>query len=114
MRSKSLVHVSLLMLRASAALALTVAPFHLSFDGALPKLAAAVAMADGDDDGSDSDGGDSGGSDGHDGDSGDDDGDHDGGDDDDDDGGGDDHGDSAEDDDGDDSTVAAAIMKLFK
>lgn len=106
MRTKSPLHVSLLMLRASAALALTLAPFHLSFDGALPKLAATVAMAD-DDGSSESDGGDS-----DDGDSSDSDDDGDDEDNDEDDDSDDD--DSAGDDQSGDSTVAAAIRNLFK
>lgn len=46
----------MLALRASAALALTLAPLQLGFEGALPKLSAAVALA-GKKDGSDSRGG---------------------------------------------------------
>ncbi|WP_395451104.1 hypothetical protein ACHMW7_15730 [Aminobacter sp. UC22_36] len=108
MRSKSLLHVSLLMLRASAALALTITPFHLSFDGGLPKLAATVAMAD-DDGGSEANDGDSDDGDSNDGDTNDhDDGDANNSDD------GDSDDDSAEVDQNDDSTVASAIVKLFK
>lgn len=94
MRARSSVHLTLLMLRASAALALTAAPLHLVFDGALPKLVAASALAGGDDHGSDDHGG--GGRDSGDGNSGDRDSD------DDDDDGGDDHGDGGDDQDDDD------------
>lgn len=61
MRAKSPAQITLLLLRASAALAVALAPLQLSLDGAMPKLKAAVALADDDD--SDSGGGDSGGSD---------------------------------------------------
>lgn len=77
MRTRFSLHLTLLMLRASAALALTALPLHLSFDGAMPKLVAAVAMADNDHSGSDNSGS---GSDDH------------GGSDNDDDNGSDDHG----------------------
>lgn len=89
MRARSSLQLTLLMLRASAALALTAAPLQLAFDGALPKLVAASALADSDDSGGGSDHG-GGGSGGHDSDDNDDGDDHGGGHDDDDDD--DDHG----------------------
>lgn len=58
MRARSSLGLTLLMLRASAALALTAVPLHLSFDGAMPKLVTAAAMADDDDSGSDHSGSD--------------------------------------------------------
>lgn len=92
MRARYSLQLTLLMLRASAAVALTAAPVHFVFDGGLPSFVAASALADSDDDDSGSDR-DSGGGDssGH---GGDDDGDDHGGgeDDDDDDDDDDDHG----------------------
>lgn len=87
MHARSSLQLTLLMLRASAALALTAAPLHLAFDGALPKLVAASALADSNDHG----GGDRDSGDGNSGDR-----------DSDDDDDGDDHGDGDDDDDQDD------------
>ncbi|MGF7008413.1 hypothetical protein [Aminobacter sp. BE322] len=56
MRGTSLRPFAMLALRASTALALTLAPLQLGFEGALPKLSAAVALA-GKKDGPDSRGG---------------------------------------------------------
>ncbi len=86
MRARSSLKPVLLMLRASAALALTATPLHLSFDGVGPKLTVASALADSDHSGSG--GGDDGGGGGRDSGGSDSSG-HGGGDDDD--GGGDDH-----------------------
>lgn len=107
MRARSSLQLTLLMLRASAALALTAAPLHLAFDGAMPKLVAATALADSDDSGGggdrDSGGRDSGGHDSDDNDGGDDHGGgHDDDDDDDDHGGSGGHGNDDDDDDDDD------------